>query len=595
MSEYRFPLDLSGTLASNFVTQTRTLNMTSKMGDKFFIPENAPFFAEGLVVYKVGTPTPLVRGIDYELIFSYPDIFLRTQKEVYGGVKFKNRNISGEIRIQMHILGGPFLQPIPNILETVARNKTNVNTATWGELAGVPAGFPVLNHPMISDDFTGFGEVNTTLRGIEAALLAAAGGGGNDAGAMAALRAHILNPTLAHQKSAVGLGNVPNFAVTTYEEADLGVNNKLTTPAIVKYLIAKYSGIASIQTIQQQIAVLNRDLITVQQGLQDNNVKIANLTTRVNDLSNKFDSVRQEFANLLIYVNDLGASIENIQSLVQDIRTQVNDALNRVSAMESTVNQIKLENENIGAELTKIIADIAGLSTRTDALEQTSMTLALSLTKLNNMTLYPLRRFISTGSFHFSIRPGESRQITLVGAGGAGGVLIPVGEEGLVSPRGEKGGDTVLVLNTELSNGINSTGTIVLRANGGWGGQSSKQSASGVEVFGKGGAGGQTTATGLFSVITNAIGAGGVDGNNGVPGNNAGGQGNQIEGKSFGSGGASTSVAGSGGAGAMIIARVTNTYNFDLEFTVSVGKTSDNIYGNNLLSASPGLFAIDLA
>ena len=595
MAENRYPLDLSGTLPSNKVVQKRTLNMTSKMGDKFFIPEDAPFFAEGHVIYKTGTPTPLVRGIDYELIFDYPDIFIRTQKEVFGGVKFKNRNIAGEVRIEMQVVGGPFLQPIPNILETVARNKTNVNTATWGELAGVPAGFPVLNHPMISDDFTGFGEMNTTLRGIEAALLANGPGGGGGDAAMVALRAHIQNPTNAHNKSAVGLGNVPNFAMTTYEEADLGVNNKLTSPAIVKYLISKYSGISSIQTIQLQITAINREIVLLQQGLQDNNIKVAQLTTRVNDLNNQFTSVKQEFANILIYVNDLGASIENIQGLVTDTKNQVADALNRVSAMEQTVSQIKLENENIGTELGKINNDLTGLSNRVDTLEQTSMTMALTVTKLNNMTLYPIRRFIRAGSFHFSVRPGETRQITLIGAGGAGGVLIPVGEDGLVEPRGRKGGDTVLYLNTEVTNGTQATGEIVLQARGGYGGQSSKQSSGGIDVFGKGGPGGQTTYTGLFNIITNAIGAGGLDGSATPGNNNSGGTGQTIEGKVFGNGGAAVGTVGSGGAGAMIIATVKNNYNFDLDFTVRVGDSPENILGNNLTGAGSGLFIIDIA
>lgn len=595
MAEYRYPLDLSGTLPGNRVIQKRTLNMMSKMGDKFFIPDNAPFFAEGAVVYKTGTPTPLVRGVDFEFIFDYPDIFLRTQKEVFGGVKFKDRNISGEVRIEMQVVGGPFLQPIPNILETVARNKTNVNTCTWGELAGVPAGFPVLNHPMISDDFTGFGEMNTTLRGIEAALLANGPGGGGGDAAMVALRAHIQNPTNAHNKSAVGLGNVPNFSMSTYEEADLGVNNKLTSPALVKYLISKYSGISSITTIQSQIAGLNREVVALQQGLQDNNIKVSQLNTRVTDLSNQFTSVKQEFANILIYINDLGGSIENIQGVVTDIKNQVTDALARVTAMEQTVAQIKLENENISTVLAKINNDLTGLSNRVDTLEQTSMTMALSITKLNNATLYPLRRFINTGSFHFSIRAGETRQLTLIGAGGAGGILIPVGEDGITDPRGRKGGDTVLYLNTDLTNGNNIAGEIVLRANGGFGGQSSKQSGSGIDKFGKGGAGGQTAYTGMFNIITNAIGAGGLDGSTTASGNNAGAIGQTIQGKSFGSGGAALGTVGSGGAGAMIVASITNTHTFDLDFTVRVGDAGENIFGNNLVPATPGLFAIDLA
>lgn len=597
MATYRYPLDLLGDNPNNRISQTRTLNMTTKMGDKFFIPADAPFFADDLVIFKVGTPTPLVRGIDYELIFDLPDLFNLTQKNIYGGVKFKNRNLTGQVRIEAQVLGGPFLQPVQNTLETIARNKTNVNTATWGELAGIPEGFPVLNHPMISDDFTSFGDVNTTLREIVSALLANAGGGtGGDPGsALVALMAHLNNPTLAHNKSAVGLGNVPNFALSTYEEADLGVNNKLTSPALVKYLIGKYSGLSTIQTIQQQINIINRDVQSLQQNVFENNISVANLTVSVKNISDQFENVRQEFANVLIYINDLGASIENIQTIVQDARSQVESALARVNEMEQLVGQIQLQNENIGRDLTLLSSTANKLSIRVDTLEETALSMALTIANLSNRTLYPLRRFISAGTFHFSIKPGESRQITLIAPGGAGGILIPLGQDGLVEPRGGKGGDTTLWLNTDLTNGNDNVGEIVLRAEGGWGGQCSKQTVNGIEVFGIGGPGGKTEYTGLFSIKTNSVGASGASGN-GTPGtSHAGAIGQTIENKSFGSGGAAPTTAATGGAGAMIVAQLTNTLTFDLNFTVNVGLRPSNILGNNYTPAAPGLFIIELS
>lgn len=597
MATYRYPLDLLGTSPTNRVSQTRTLNMTSKTGDKFFIPVDAPFFAEGCVVYKEGSTTPLVRGIDYEFIFEFPDIFTLTQKYVYGGVKFKNRNISGRVRIEMQVMGGEFLQPVQNTLETIARNKTNVNTATWGELAGVPAGFPVLDHTMISDDEIGYGAINTTLRDISDILTGILGGGGTggDGTALAMIRTHIANPTNAHPKSAVGLSNVPNYPMATYEESDLGVNNRFTSPALVRYLIGKYSGLSTIDSIQQQLVVINRDIRLLQSGLQENDIKVANLGTTVKNLSDQFEAVRLEFANILIYINDLGGSIENIQNLIQDTKAQVEDALTRVAAMESTVNQIKTENQNLSTELQRLSQNVSGLINRTDSIDETLAAVALAINKLNTAVLYPIRRYISQGSFHFSIMKGETRQITLIAPGGAGGLLVPIGQEGLVEPRGQRGGDTVLILNTDTTNGINSVGEVVLRAEGGYGGQSSKQTSAGIEFFGKGGPGGQTFVTGLFNVITNAVGAGGNDGFQSPNPSHPGATGQQVQGKSFGHGGAAVSTAGTGGAGAMIVAKITNTFEFDLEFTVKVGEQPRNVLGNNYVAAAPGLFMIDIA
>lgn len=596
MATYRLPLDLTGTLASNRVTQTRTLNMSSKMGDKFIIPADAPFFAEGLEVYKVGTPTPLTRGIDYELIFEYLDIFTITQKPVYGGIKFKDRNISGQVRLVLQVLGGPFLQPVQNTLETIARNKLNVNTGTWGDLVGVPAGFPVLNHPMSSDDFTGFAQIQNTLEEGVALLLAGMGGGsgGNDGSAMAALQAHIRNPTNAHTKAAVGLANVPNYAMSTYEEADLGVNNRFTSPAMVKYLINKYSGLSTIDTINQSITVMQRDVRTLSQGLQENNISVANLEGEVGSLTNQFQNVREEFANVLVYINDLGASIDGIQGVVEDIRAQVQDALQRVGSMETTVNQIKMENENISNELLQINQDLDGLANRTGDLETSFSNLTNDIGKLNRALLYPLRRFVNAGTYNFSVKPGETRTFTLIGSGGAGGVITPVGQIGAIEPRGQNGSDTILWINTDLTNGENSTGQIGLRANGGIGGQTSLQSTAGIEHFGVGGAGGQTSISGLFSVVSNSNGAGGTNGSAAPGPSHPGAVGQLVQGKRYADGGAAPITAGTGGAGAMVVAKFTNNYTFDVEFTAVVGVTARNIPGNNYTAAAPGLFIIEL-
>ncbi len=596
MANYRLPLDLTGTLASNRVTQTRTLNMTSKMGDKFIIPADAPFFADNLVITKVGTATPMTRGVDYELIFEYPDLFQMTQKYIYGGIKFKNRNITGQVTLVLQALGGPFLQPVQNTLETIARNKTNVNTATWGELAGVPAGFPVLNHPQTSDDFTGFGQIQSTLNDGIALLLAGTGGGtGSSDAAMALIRSHMTNPSNAHTKAAVGLGSVPNFSMATYEESDLGVNNRFTSPAIVKYLIGKYSGLTAITDIQTHLNVIDRDVGAIQQGLEQNNISVSQISQRVSGLDNSFQNVRQEFSNVLTYVNDLGSSIENIQYVVEGVRTQIEDSLRRVSDMEALVGQIRIENENINSVLSTLSEGISGLSSRTTAVEINLATAIKDIAKLNTTLLYPLRRFISAGSYNFSIKPNETRVITLVGPGGGGGIVIPTDKVGVMPGYGNRGSDTYLILNTDLSNGINTNGDVVARAEAGGGGQSSIQGANGIEHFGVGGVGGQTTYTGLFTVINNVIGAGGLNAETIVPVNHPGAAGQTIQGKKYADGGASPSLAGSGAAGAMIILSITNTYQWDLEFTAVVGEAPRNVTGNNLQPAAPGLFFIDIA
>lgn len=598
MAEFRYPLDLSGTNPSNKVTQTRTLNMTTKNGDKFFIPSDAPFYGESVIITRASSNTPLVRGVDYELIFDYPDLFETTQKYIFGGVKFKDRNISGQVTIQMQVMGGPFLQPVQNTLESIARNRTNVNTATWGELAGVPAGFPVLNHVMESDDMVGFGDLNTTIKEFTALILeylgGGTGGGGSNA-AIALIQAHIANPTNAHSKSAVGLGNVPNYAVSTFAEADLGVNNKLVTPAISKYLISRYSGISDILAIQQQIIQINRSIVDLSTSQNTVNINVSNLTQQVNQLNQNFEMVKQEFNNLKTYVQDLSGNIQTITDLVNTLREQVNSALQTISSMQTTVNRISQENVEINTTLGQLKTNLDKLNLSVSDLTNKVNDLDDDLNKVKGYVLYPIRRFIPAGTYHFNIAPGEKRTITLYGPGGGGGVMIPVGRNNVTDIRGENATDTVLYLNTDLTNGMNNVGKVILKAGGGRGGYSTTQSATGIEVYGKGGAGGVTSSDNFVIIIANGLGQAGIDGSSAPTGSHPGGTGNTVQGIVFGNGGASNQACGSGGAGAFIRAEIKNDKTFDLMFTIQVGVAGKNAAENNLVAAGSGLAIIELS
>lgn len=603
MSNYRYPLDLLGTSAANRVTQLRTLNMSTKNGEKFFIPTNAPFFrGEGALTHTVklvGASTNLVEGVDYKLVLEYTDIFQVTQKPVFGGILFKNRSIAGQIQFTAQVLGGEFLQPIQNILETVVRNKSNINTATWGEIAGVPAGYPVLDHTHESTDIVGIGEVVNVLReyvALALEILSGNGGGGSGGqNAIALIEAHKANPVNAHQKSAVGLGNVPNFGAANFDEADQGVNNKLTTPSIVRYMINKFSGIESINNINRMLTEINRDILNLQNSNVTMSTDIANLKRDVKSIQDGFRDIRQEFANVLLYIQDLSVTIQDIQNAVNGALQQVQTISVRMSKIETSFDAMVINVEKNKTDIAALRADFDELKGINDGLEEVMTETVKRMNKLEEANLYPIRRFIPQGTFHFRIKPGEKRLLSLYAAGGGGGILKPFREEHQSDNRGEHGGDTVLWLNTDVSNGMNNVGKIVLKAEGGKAGWSSTQTNTGIDVYGKGGRGGNTEFDGtIVAVKNNGIGKGGEDGKASASGSHAGGVGNNVQGKVFGNGGSAINTVGSGGAGGFISAEIENTFTFDLVFTLIVGAVGKNAEGNALTQAGPGLGYIDL-
>lgn len=596
MADYRYPLDLSGTNSANKVKQTRTLNMTTKNGDSFFIPADAPFFGDSVVIIKNGTNTPLTEGLDYELIFDFPDIFDLTQKKVYGGVKFKDRKMTGQVTITMQVVGGEFLQPVQNILETTARNKTNVSTATWGELAGVPAAFPVLDHTNQSTDLVGFNELNISFKEWSALLLEwISGGTGNNSNNMLSLlQAHINNNTSAHSKSAVGLGNVPNYSIATFDEADLGVNNKLITPGIVKYLIGKYSGISEINAINTSIIQINKTLLTISTSQQQLGEDQAKLNTSYKTVVESFNLVKNEFANLKLYIQDLTVNIETVNQTINTIKLQVDNSLEKVQSMQSKVENISTDNLQIKTNLATLSADLETIKLDISGLGKDLRDLTTRVDQVFTTLIYPNRRFISTGTYHFSIKPGQTRQVSLYAPGGGGGMMIPIGEEDVSDARGDNATDSILYLNTDTTNGTPTVGKIILRALGGRGGFSTTQAPTGIEKYGKGGAGGKVYVDNFATSISQGVGSSGIDGGGDATGSHAGAKGQTVQGIPIGDGGASNKACGSGGAGGFVVATIKNTFDFDLMFTMQIGTPGKNASANDLLEAKPGLGIIEI-
>lgn len=583
---YTYPLDRTGTATTNKVTETRTLNNKSRNGFNFIVPKAAPFFRDGLKVYLASnTTTPLVEGKDYILTHHFLEGSRETGLEIYGGILFNDKTLTGSVKLTLQTLGGQYTLPTVNTVEAITRSLHNVLFCTWSEVVNLPQGFSPIDHVHDSADAVGFEAVNQTLERMIVAILANApsdGSGSGVQGVVAALSAH-LNSLNAHDKAAVGLGSVANYPIASYNDIAYSRNDRYITASLLRYAISTYGSAEDVAKINTKLTEYDQKFLQISQSSQTSSAELQNLQ----------ESIGQTQAALEQQATEVGLNKDNINFLAVRVDA-LNDFLSLLQVGKNNtdvlVEQMRQQLSLVTGQVSSSVGIVAGMSALINTINEDIAAMKLNIAKnasdidaLNKDLIYPLNRFINAGTLRFKIAKGQLRYITLIAGGGGAGVQMVYAERDLCARFGENGGDTILYCNTDLTNGNHAiAANPVMIAFGGTGGGVSYNNDSGIVNYGKAGLGGSTEFAngGLVTIIDNAQGAPGEAGISGAGIDHAGGIGREINSIVFGSGSAAPLTAGSGGAGGHIVGFIKNDFDFDLEFTLVVGQGGHSMRGS---------------
>lgn len=226
-----YPFDPTGTASSNFIgsptPETHTITATQGANLNYIVPLAAPFYRAGLVVRKrVGnTYTTLVEGIDYILTHRFLGATQALGKPVFGSISLLNSAFSGIIGLSYQTLGGDWVLDDNTIIRSLTNNLYNGNarTISWDQVAGYPQQFPPGPHSQPLSDFKGMEDLIDVLEQVQNAILTAADDPNNVQGLV---NAHATSPS-AHTPSQIGLGNVQNFGVASFSDAQNGNSDTL--------------------------------------------------------------------------------------------------------------------------------------------------------------------------------------------------------------------------------------------------------------------------------------------------------------------------------------------------------------------------------
>lgn len=405
MAKLIYPYDPSGVAISNkIVDELRSVQPPTNIDQPSFVIVRAgPFFRTSLEIFTAPNRggTKLIEGRDFYVTHEFVAGSNFLGKPMAGGVAFTNALYKGNTYFHYQTLGGDFTVNDAVVLEELTRRYyADIRWVKWDQLTGVPSAFPPDAHQHVVTDIKTMADVYYSLEKIAAALVTGGSGTGNDGSqALSLIVAHMSAIQNAHTPEAVGLGNVRNYAMASYEDALANRSDRYVSPLIVTYMYKKL-------TEELNPGEMKAEIVQIHKDIEDINKQIA--------------TIRAQLQNINLALSNMQTSITQIQNNVTQLTLKVSE-LNDTSHTALTIAQQAL-----------------GQSAATDAN-------VIALADRTNQILYADNSFLSPGMHRFIIPANTALRVELVGGGAGSGKWYSLSTDAILTGGGiTHGEDSVL-------------------------------------------------------------------------------------------------------------------------------------------------------
>jgi hypothetical protein len=204
----------------------------------------APYFRDSLRVIHRPSGHILVEGQDYICTHFFHDATFNTANALYGSITLLDKNLTGLLELNYQTLGGEWILDDSKILDILSNSLMNPRIVTWEQVAELPYAFPPIDHKWDLENLRNMDDVVDVLNDIAIQIQQTSD---------LSITDHIQNTSNPHQvtKAQVGLGNVPNFGISSLIEAVEGTSNfSFMTPLRTKQLIDNTAGVNLTSHIQ---------------------------------------------------------------------------------------------------------------------------------------------------------------------------------------------------------------------------------------------------------------------------------------------------------------------------------------------------------
>ncbi len=199
-----------------------------------FVPRYAPFFSHNFKLYREGTTTPLVLGVDYAFGHPFADFVTEYKRNVFGSVVLL-KPISSVVKATYSTIGAPFVLNEVAYATLVANIANSPRQAYWENLVDVPTEWPPAPHEHPAAQTYDYLQMMERLENLILVLNET----GNDGQLTTRqlLDQHLSEAIpMAHaaSPSSIGLDLVPNMRKATLEDLMGNSDNVIPSVAIMK-------------------------------------------------------------------------------------------------------------------------------------------------------------------------------------------------------------------------------------------------------------------------------------------------------------------------------------------------------------------------
>lgn len=226
-------------LNSNNRITLETIKVDSTDKRMEFAPRAAPFFSRGFELYKQGSDTPLVLGVDYAFAHPFDKFVIDYKLNCFGSVVLLKKT-DDVLLASYDNIGGPFTLDEAAFAEYVANLVNAPRTALWTDLVDVPTEWPADPHEHPVTQTYDYLEMMTALR----SLITVTTGVEGEVTVRKLLEEHLSKPLVeAHQASKVdfALDQVQNMPPGTTPDLAGSSSNKSVTIALLKEAFRQYA------------------------------------------------------------------------------------------------------------------------------------------------------------------------------------------------------------------------------------------------------------------------------------------------------------------------------------------------------------------
>lgn len=203
-----------------------------------WVPRAAPFFSRNFKLWRQGSSTPLVLGVDYCFGHEFSRFILGYKRNCFGSVIMLKPVPNEVLLADYSTIGGPFVLDQIAFATLTANIINSPRVADWADLVNVPTEFPSDPHPHPASQTYDYEEFMTSARSLVLSLADQS----QNLSVKQLLEEHMAADLIeAHFGSAasIGLDFVANMGPASNEDLEGSSGNKIVTIAVLKEAFRK--------------------------------------------------------------------------------------------------------------------------------------------------------------------------------------------------------------------------------------------------------------------------------------------------------------------------------------------------------------------